>query len=197
MTHGHDEAMMRLKSYGHEATTRGRISKIQNQSVHIYAGETSNYLFTELHPLYKKDANTIAYTLILVATEAFETILRGSQEICGQNTRARIIHLVVGDGINTNDNACRRVFAYFEEWARKRDVRYSMVVVKCASHKANLVVQVAICGRVIREPVKNNALVGTCSRLFQYLVVDYLDEFSYNWRRHIEATLNLVHEHAG
>ena len=194
IVHVHDEAAMRLKSYVSEPSPRGRASKIQNHCVHVYAGQACNEVYTELQPLLKKDAQTIAFSLISTTKGVMEAILTGATQIPSQCTGTRVVHIIVGDGIHTNENACRRALQYYRQWAKQRHMRYSLIVVKCASHKANLVVQVAICGQVIRNALKNDALTGTCSRLFKYLMVDYLDEFSSNLRQVVMERLTLVHE---
>ena len=157
---------MRVKSYLEGAAPRGRTSKIQNHVVHVHVGRAAIEFFTELQPLFKKDARTIAYSLISTAAQAFAAICSGVAAMKSECDRARVIHIIVGDGVNTNDSACRRVLKHFTAWAADHCIRYALVVIQCASHKANLVVQVAICGQILGRALENDALTGTCSRLF-------------------------------
>ena len=53
-----------------------------------------------------------------------------------------------------------------------------MIVWLCVAHLVNLVVQVAICGKLLQGPINSNALCGACVRLFKYLIKDYFEEFA-------------------
>lgn len=194
LTHAHDEAAMRLKSYGPNSVTRGRSSKIQNHVVRIHTHSSSEQFLTELQPLLKKDAGTIAHAMIAVSKEAIDQIVQGARKIDPACATARLIHIIVGDGIQTNDSACRRLLHYFSRRARELGIRYGLVVCICASHKANLVVVVAICGHLVKDAAKVDPIAATCTRVFKYLVVDYLEEFSFNLRRAIGERLTVVHD---
>eukprot|EP00959_Pyramimonas_sp_CCMP1952_P011908 251139-Pyramimonas_sp.AAC.1 len=67
-----------------------------------------------------------------------------------------------------------------------------MIVFVCSSHAANLVVQAGICGKITPRPVQTDRLLGTCSRLFKYLVPDYQSEFHRNLRRHVVDKLEVI-----
>ncbi len=85
----------------------------------------------------------------------------------------RVVHILVGDGINTNQNAARRMLCSWTEAFEGRErLDHSIVVVNCASHQSNLVVMTAICGGLVRDLVECNALCGTCVRLCKYLLAD-------------------------
>ena len=95
----------------------------------------------------------------------------------------RVVHILAGDNINTNENAAKRVYAFVKQQERMLLIRYSLLAWRCASHKANLIVNVAVCscyklagggfGRIVRKASTNSALAGTIVRLFKYLVADY------------------------
>ena len=62
----------------------------------------------------------------------------------------------------------------------------------CAAHQTNLVVHVAICGKLLADPINANALCGTCARLFKYLINDYFEEFSSSLRHYVATQFELV-----
>ncbi len=110
----------------------------------------------------------------------------------GPASRLRVIHLLTGDGVPTNMAAARRLLHSYRKDAH---VEYRLIVWLCAAHQANLVVQVAICGSLLADPVNQNGLCGTCSRLFKYLISDYFDEFSSSLRSWVTESLRLVQAH--
>jgi hypothetical protein len=198
----HDEVIMTLKSSLHDTTLpadlqsglRGKSSKIQNQVVSVITGTQELEVFTELQALHKKDGATIAFSLIQTATRVIQKLRQAHP---GENVTVRVLHLVTGDAVNTNENACKRLLHHFLSQASSLGIRYSLVCVKCASHQANLIVQVAICGEVMANPIDNNLLCGTCSRLFKHLMPDYLEDFAANLRTHVLSKLHLRHDEEG
>ena len=93
-----------------------------------------------------------------------------------------IHHLLSGDACATNPAASRRVFGFLRTRA---GFTYRILIWVYATHQANLVVQVAICGRLVQNASTNNELCATCVRLFKYLTVSYSEEFAASLRAHI------------
>eukprot|EP00973_Karenia_brevis_P020991 2887005-Karenia_brevis.AAC.1 len=58
-----------------------------------------------------------------------------------QSTTGRLIHIITGDAVNTNQNACRRLWQHAVALASEYQINYGLVVLICSSHQANLVVQ--------------------------------------------------------
>ena len=58
----------------------------------------------------RKDGATIATALVNVTTEVVDACLKGLRRNKAPHTR--IVHLIVGDGINTNENALKRVLRF-------------------------------------------------------------------------------------
>ena len=108
LVHVHDEASMRLKSFAPEAGClgglsrhvlfRGALSKIFNQAVYVYVGDKCFELFTELVPVAKKDAATIATALIQQLEEVAAFLPQRSD-----GSPPRLVHPITGDGIFTNE----------------------------------------------------------------------------------------------
>lgn len=163
--HLHDEATMKLHSYRSDtpcSPLRTKYSKIQNNVVHVRVGDCTHEMFTELQCVQTKDAVSIASCLVSVCESVINALKsRNTREW----DRLRLIHCVTGDSINTNEAACRRLLAYFLEFQRRfpQVLQYSLLVTKCASHQANLVVQVAVVGGMIQDPVNHAAdFSSTC-----------------------------------
>ena len=123
VTHVHDEASMRYKSYarvftepdvGGSVFSRGRYSKIQNNAISVRTSSSAAAFewYSELQPLRCKDGSTIATALIEAVRGLFEACALGAKAQ-GSNSSVRVLHLLVGDGINTNENAAKRVLRYF------------------------------------------------------------------------------------
>ena len=70
--------------------------------------------------------------------------------------KPRLVHVLVGDGIQTNEAAAKRVLP----WAT-RDLKafdYFLVLVKCANHQVNLAIGGAIQGETARSAAGNGAI---------------------------------------
>jgi len=207
--HVHDEASMKVKSYndptllGEHADVfsnpgwRGKSSKVQNHVLTAHIGQTSVEAFAELQALQNKDATTIAHSLITTLQQIIASLSAGIQPEHRDVTTLRMIHLLTGDAVPTNEAAAKRVWKYFRHHARRLGLRYSLLVIKCSSHQSNLVVQVAICGKVLKKAVEVDALCGTCSRLFKYLMADYLEDFATALKRQVLAKFSILEEDEG
>ena len=101
----------------------------------------------------------------------------------------RIIHVITGDAVNTNENAARRVLRYM---LTHSDVQYFMIVIKCGSHQSNLVVMTAVCGGKFNKPSEQCGVAGTCVRFFKYLMPAYSEEFGLSLWSYLDRELQLV-----
>ena len=205
MCHIHDESYMKIRSSAMPASgsalaseipnpslSRSKHSKIQNNFVDVVAGGVSVEFFSELQPLLKKDGATIAEAICSVSAEVIKACAQGLRGDSQPQQRLRFIHLLTGDGINTNENALKRTYYYFTKTFSAHSLRYSLLAWRCASHQANLAVHVAICGELMAEPAENNALCANCVRLFKYLIPDYCEEFAAALRKYVVEQLVLV-----
>ena len=192
--HIHDEAPMRFRSWNaglFVRRLRGRSSKVQNNCMAIFiAGKVVDWL-AELQPVAQKNGATIAACLIANMSSVINAIAaaRGTTW-----SRARIIHLLIGDGVNTNENAAKRLWRYYQEntkWGGLK-LKYHLIAIRCSSHQVNLVVVVAICGELLLNAVERNSICANATRLYKYLIRDYLEEFSANLKQHIADTMRVV-----
>ena len=117
--HVQDEALMQMRGYDAEAhaaqggtadkvvLSRAKHSKIQNHFVRVHTANDTVEWYTELQALFKKDGETIGWAL---ATTLME-IVRLVEAAAKSAARAyRVVHLVSGDGVHTNENAMKRLF---------------------------------------------------------------------------------------
>lgn len=121
---------------GPRKLARGRTSKVLENVVEVVVGDNPQAirhpLFVELQPLLRKDAATIATALKSIVVD----VLKTRPSTC---PKMKVIHMVTGDGIATNAAACRRLF---HSLAADERITYRLMVWCCATHQANLVVQV-------------------------------------------------------
>ena len=151
LLHIHDEAKLRLRTFGEDDTkpTRSRSSMVQQHAVYLHSGvHTCTDVLTELDGLADKRAETIATSV--------DRVLRSVAKIVGdvvQETGARkwfLFHVLVGDGIYTNNKAGRIVLA--ESWRVRvhEALCYLLILVVCANHQANLSLASAVQGKIAR-----------------------------------------------
>ena len=198
ITHVHDEASLRMRSYLQRPAAasaraflcRGRYSKVLNHVINVHTSETSLRWLSELQPLSKKDASTIASALILNVQEVVLQCIASVGDARGGIIRC--IHLLTGDAIATNEAAARRILPHMIAFAARHGILYYLLVWICASHQSNLVVMVAICGGRVKDAAENNPICCNCSRLFRHLMSDYSEEFAQALWRYVEKDLRII-----
>ena len=175
---------------------------MQRYCLQVYLlGQQPLRWFAELDPLADKTAKVLGTSLNKVLRGVSTTISEGFAG--GGATEAPwFIHILVGDGVPTNEAACKIVLAWTRTSPLPRGLRYFVISVKCASHQANLSVTAAVCGRAALAGAHNTAALGdapllnrhmanrsdsaarsVCGaivRFFKYLVTDYYSEFLAN-----------------
>jgi hypothetical protein len=201
--HIHDEALMRLRSLssvdvpnitlpqqaavGGAGFSRSRSSKIQNNIISIAIGSQVLPWLCELQPLAKKDGDTVGLALVQSVQEIMRVL--SSDHVGGlDKADVRVLHCLTGDGINTNEAAAKRLHWHYTRSFRGR-CKYFLIVLRCASHQANLCVQAALCGRILRQPLEQDELCANCSRFFKHLLADHCDEYAAALRSHVIGRL--------
>lgn len=160
--------------------SRGQSCKVQNHSIQVFTHEMSFPWLTELTPLAHKDAKSIATSII----QHLEAILCACN--AQEGPRFVVHHLLTGDAVNANEAAARMVLQYMICQSPVRDnIDYKLVWWRCASHKANLVVNTAITGRSFRNPLRANDICANLVRFFKYLTPFYMDDFASRLRQYI------------
>lgn len=211
--HLQDEAAQRLRSFLDptlKQVCRSRTSKVQQHAVSLHIDGSSLPFHTEIDPLADKTAKTLATCLDSVLREMMKPVVAG---IGGALVDLWFIHILVGDGINTNEAAARRLLALCGVCPPGCDkVRYFLVVIKCGSHQANLSTQCAVTGAAARVGARTAAaraaaapgaeglprkpiheeVTGVIVRLFKYLMNDYFEEFSLSTRDWVARKLRIV-----
>ena len=208
LLHIQDEAALRLRSFAAtdnslSAPVRSRCSKVQQHALWLKIPTCLLPLLTELDPLANKSAATLATSL----KKALVPVLALAQEAAGVLVRSVgglfwFVHIIVGDAVSTNEAACRTLRSSLRaSGSIPGDIRYCIMVVKCANHQSNLVIGSTVQARaaLLRAQVsaavrasddvflaKENAgkaagphksVCGTIVRLFKYLVNEYFSEF--------------------
>ena len=222
LLHIHDEASLRLRSFGQGSLTdRSRKSSVQQHALWLLAEDGADPLpvVSELHALAHKDAPTIATSLDKVLRSVASAALHGLDLTA--SGEVWFVHVLVGDGIYTNGAAARVLLAKARAAPLALGVVYFIMVVKCANHQANLVIggivegRAALCGayQTVSVAGAKNAVsarvgldnpktaphrlsCGAVVRLFKYLFNDYYDEFVLALTAHA-STLNFVWESDG
>lgn len=203
----HDEASMRFRSFdrvtvpafGHDAQgavfSRGRISCIQNNAVRLYVGSAEAELpwFVELQPLARKDGPTLATAVKRVTDEVLDCC---RSALAATNHKSmRCLHILVGDGVGTNENVAKRLWRHYQEAHPPGAlIDYRLVVLKCASHQSNLAVLVAIAGRLVKDAAENDELCACLSRMYKYILPSYLAEFTAALRSSVLESFQLHHD---
>lgn len=206
--HVHDEATMRFRSYSEDdlgasapGGSRARFSKIQNNALTVQVGcdASPTEWMTELQPLARKDATTLATAIAQAVQPVMQavggvlaSISNSRSSSSGSPQSIRVLHLLVGDGINTNECAAKKLLHHLHRHAES--VAYRLLVWRCASHQANLVVVVAIAGRLGGNPLDDSPLCATLSRLFKHLIPAYHDLFAAQLRAEVARSFRLVHD---
>ena len=182
LVHIHDEAVLRLRSFlasgtaGSARLGRSTHSKILNHVLQLHTDSSSTSVMTELQPLARKDANTMACALLVPVKECVSKCMEGVA-FCETGASVRVLHLITGDGIATNDLAARFVMYAMDAIAFEAGFAYFMIVWICASHLSNLNVMLAVCGGHVKDAARNDPICCNCSRLYRHLMPDYAEEF--------------------
>lgn len=164
---------------------------MQHSATLHFEGQPAVRWLTELDPLADKTARTVATSLWRV--------LRPIGEVVGDvfarrsaSQRPWLVHIVVGDGVGTNEAAAKVVLAWSQQEPFPNAVRYLLFVVKCASHQSNLVTASAVSGSAALLGGKSTMPTGSVSgfaernacgaivRLFKFLMTDYAADFAAN-----------------
>ena len=194
VTHVHDEALMRVRSFSAalgKSCCRAWYSKVLEHVVTLHGESSSMEWYCELQALASKDACTIATGILKVVDEILECVARvgrASASAC----RQRVVHIMTGDAIGTNESAAKRMLFHLRPVAARQGITYLMILLKCSSHQSNLVVMTAVCGGKTNNPSESCPVAGTCVRFFKYLVPSYSEEFGISLLLYLQETVRLV-----
>ncbi len=205
-TEVHDEAQMRMKSYLPDPTgfvrdaPRSRYTAVQNSSVWLRLQHNISLRWVfELIPLAAKTGHCLATALVGQVEEVLSALGAGSN---GKTSAARLpldapceltfLHLVVGDGIPSNLNCCRRLLAYMTTTKRACKLRYRMVVLKCVSHQVNLLMATATVGQASgggkQDILDQSELLGNVSRLHKHVLPEASEVLLHRLRAYLMRT---------
>ena len=186
--HIHDEVNLRAKNMAqlpaefapdNSRLNRARTSKVQNQVVHVVAGGQSHECLAELAALHRKDGATLALSMCNTLEELLEAFKLGLSRKSCPDSKLRVLHLICGDGVGTNENSVKRLWGKMKN---RPTIEYSVLVWRCSSHQSNLCVYIAVCGDTGQQ-ANNHPTTTACVRWFKYLLADYNEEFALSLRQ--------------
>ena len=99
-----------------QSLSRGKSSKVQSQVVDVAVGNHMVPWFTELVAILRKDAATI-WTCLYGTIYDIAKALKGHLSPEHVEKKIRFVHLLVGDGIATNNAAAKRLLRHMESAA--------------------------------------------------------------------------------
>ena len=166
---------------------RAKYSCVQNNVCKMHIGLKEEYQWlTDLQPLQEKDAKTLCHAMVVLLSDVLSLL--------GQNARTgsalpcpkrRFVHIVVCDSVATNVVAAKKLLHLVNsDCGPWNIVNFSLVLERCATHQANLVVRTTVLGTTPgatfqeRQPpgrgTKFPTLTQACARSFMFLLADYL-----------------------
>ena len=104
------------------------------------------------------------------------------------------VHVLVGDGINTNEAAAKILWSCVTAVPLAPNVRYFLILVKCATHQAALSAKAVVEGlpALLAGGELHKALVGTAVRLFKYVLCDYFEDVCAAVHRWVDQVLEVL-----
>ena len=195
LLHVQDAADLRLrsKSLGMPALPRrGRASNVLANVLEFYVGECTIAVPSELVPLARKNANTLATALDL----ELRRVCAGAG-LAGDGPWAWLLHVILQDGVATNMAACSLLLAVVRAAPLGPRTLYFLVAMTCAAHSSNLVSGSVVRGLVadlgdVKGFKLQATLCGTAVRLYKYLLSDYWEQFLEATREWVESTLQCL-----
>ena len=188
LVHVQDSADLRLRSGdardGPLLPRRGRASKVQLHVVNLVAGHRRREIPTELEAHGDKSAKTLTTSLEKVLRGVVAGVIRTNRDM--QGPEIWFTHILLGDGIGTNEAAAKLLWACVQVCALAGLVRYFLFLVKCAVHQAALTAKSGVIGAAAKAAggEKYKEITGVAVRLYKYLLNDYYEEFctsAYEW----------------
>ena len=179
---------------------RGRYSQVQNNFMHVSIGYDSQHQmlpwYCELQPLRRKDGKTLSTALIQAVGGVMDACMARHQSHPERPSPARFVHLLVGDGLNTNELCGKILLHHFRSTQHSPVFRYYLLSWRCAYHKCNLVTMVAVVGKLMANAHDTDALCATRVRLYKHLVSYYSGQFAASLRRYLMNGVRLHHDAA-
>ena len=109
-----------------------------------------------------------------------------------------LLHVLVGDGIGTNEAAAKLLWACIQERGLGPRVRYLLMVIICGTHQTGLAAKSAVAGRAAavaaREKLHED-IAGVTVRLYKFLINDYFDQFVASINEWIFRDLEILQPH--
>ena len=198
LKHCQDECDARLRSGdprdGPKVPRRGRASKVQQHVLRLAVGSRERDVPSELEALGDKTAGTLATSFERILRSMASNLWPAALPASPETPETWFIHVLVGDGINTNEAAAKILWSCMSTAPLSPNVRYFLILVKCATHQAALSAKAMVEGvpAKIAGGELHVSLVGTAVRLFKYVLCDYFEEVCAAVQAWVEETLEVV-----
>ena len=210
--HVQDEADLRFRSGKPELMdtigiqSRGRASKVQQHVVTFITKHGAMEMPTEMEALDDKTAATLCTSFERLVRSFVDGVFPATG--VGAKPQASVagkppadlwlLHVMVGDGIGTNEAAAKRLWACIKERGLGPRVRYLLMVIVCGTHQAGLVAKSAVTGRAAAAAARGQLyedIAGVTVRLFKFLINDYFDQFVLSINEWIFRELQILQPH--
>ena len=205
-----DEAELRFRSGELQDLlgihSRGRASKVQQHVVTLITKHGALELPTEMEALGDKTALTLCTSFERLVRSIVDGVFPATgvgavpqASVAGRPpAEVWLLHVLVGDGIGTNEAAAKRLWACIKERGLGPRVRYLLMVIVCGTHQSGLVAKSAVTGRAAAAAARGKLhedIAGVTVRLFKFLVNDYFDTFVFFIHEWIFRDLQILQPH--
>ena len=149
---------------------------MQQHVVHVHALQGAYGIPVVMEALADKSAPTLCTSL--------EGVLRSTVEQTCMQPQAHPMpllfwHILVGDGIQTNEAAAKLLWACVQTQPLAANIRYLLGMIRCVAHQVSLTAKAAVTGVAARVGDASHASVvlydsvcATTTRLYKYLFSD-------------------------
>ena len=199
--HMQDETDIRLRSGdamdGPAIPRRSRASKVQQHvdELHTLAGSLD--IPTEMEALGDKTAPTLATSFESLLRSIAASVLPATggdnpPQTALTDIEIWLFHIIVGDGIATNEAAAKQLWACVEQRGLGPGIRYFLILIKCGTHQVGLTAKNAVEGRAaaVAGGTLHQVIAGVTVRLFKYIICDYYGNSSSRCANGCFATLS-------
>ena len=203
LVHVQDEAELRMLSTdsrdGPTVPRRGRTSKIQLNVLHAWIRDTKFDVPTDLVPLANKQASTLATCfedlLRKLCSDIAATVAATGGELPRMMGKPWVIHIMIGDGIQTNEAAAKMQMRIFHQQALPTFI-YLLLLIKCGNHQTALSARYGVIGDAAKAAtgaeVDPEVVTATAVRLYKYAIRDYYEDFVNSVRMWAHASIEVL-----
>jgi hypothetical protein len=158
----------------------------------LCVGERNLKIPTELEAFSNKTAALLATSIERLLRHVSDTVIL---PVTGGDAQLNVwlVHILIGDGIGTNNAAAKFVWSCVMQRPLGRGVTYSLILVRCGVHSTALSARFGVTGEGARAAARGTdpeeeGVTATAVRLFKYVIGDYYEELLSSMRAAVYAT---------